>query len=291
VPSAVFGQQVKLSDSGYRLATGFRTEQGVYGVALYKESNGVWQNVRTITVKTSNETCEYRGFSRDGSTVAQVCSVPQSSGGPRYFIRTWSGSNWTVSTDIPLESPGTSPYGYTSYSLGMSADGSTIAAHISPTEPLTPENEVSQVNVYKRANGVYSQVATLRPGAWAEASSRRDSFGVAVAVSGDGATIAVGDYTDSGKGTGPRAAPLLPGAAKEGGVYVYRLTSSWKLANMVKPNYLTGTDRQSFGRVLALSNTGRTLLAGDPYDSNGTDGIGSDWRNAGVPGTGAVWMY
>ena len=53
-------------------------------------------------------------------------------------------------------------------------------------------------------------------------------------MSGDGCTITVGDFGDSGTGTGPRAAPLPdPGGARTGAIYVYRLSGSWRLANVV----------------------------------------------------------
>ena len=60
---------------------------------------------------------------------------------------------------------------------------------------------------------------------------------------------------------------------------------------MVKPNYLTGLDDQGFVGVLALSNSGKTLLVGDPAEGSGSSGIGGDWSNADNLQSGAVWMY
>jgi hypothetical protein len=290
VASWQFGTKVQLSDAGTTLAVGLVTQQQEPEAAIYKLTNGAWQNVRTITPKAgSGESCAMSGFSRDGSTLAQVCSVPQGSNRfGRFYIRVWSGSNWTVSTDIPLQLSVSSSMGYVSGGFAISAKGDTIAAQISIPSPQVRGD--SQVQVFKRGtNGLYSKVTELIAGPW----SHGYGYGWTIAISGDGATMSVGDFTDDGKGTGPRAAPLFAGANMEGGVYVYRLSGTWKLANMVKPNYLTRSDREEFGRVLALSGSGKTLLIGDPEDTRGSDGIGSDWRTTvggGAP-TGSVWMY
>jgi hypothetical protein len=289
VSSGEFGTKVQLSDSGTTLAVGFLTHQFKDQVAVYKLTGGVWQNVRTITPKAgTGESCAFQGFSRDGSTLAQVCSVPQGSiQYGRFYIRIWSGNNWTVSTDIPLQPSVTSSTGYVSAGFAISAKGDTIAAQIGV--PNAQVRGDAQVHVFKRGtDGVYSKVAELIAGPW----SHGYLYGWTIAMSGDGATLTVGDFTDNGKGTGPRAAPLFAGANWEGGVYVYRLSGTWKLANMVKPNYLLGTDNERFGRYLALSGSGKTLLIGDPGENHGSEGIGTDWHNVGGGGPlGAVWMY
>jgi hypothetical protein len=91
-------------------------------------------------------------------------------------------------------------------------------------------------------------------------------------------------------GTGPRAAPLLPGGPSSGAVYVHRLGNAWQPANMVKANYQP-VDDQPFGRELALSATGRTLLVGEAAESSSAQGIAGNWRSIDDPGSGAVWMY
>ena len=191
-----------------------------------------------------------------------------------------------MSTDIPLQSSVPSSFGYVSAGFGISANGDTIAAQISAQNAQARED--SQVHVFKRgSSGAYSKVAELIAGTW----SNGYLYGYALALSGDGATMSVGDFADAGKGTGPRAAPLLAGGPWAGGVYIYRLSGSWKLANMVKPNYLTGLSDEAFGRVLALSNSGKTLLIGHPAESSSSAGIGGDWDNTDSTWSGAVWMY
>jgi hypothetical protein len=299
VPSSVFGDWVELADSGLTLAVGY-FDEGNYSnskVAIYKSVNGAWQNVRTITGRTDNgETCKYgrqgHAFSRDGSTVAQVCALPRTS--DEYFdgnfIRVYSGSNWATRTDVPLASSFPSTHGYDGGGIGMSANGDTIAANVVAIAAQTADEAMSQVNVFKRSGGVYTQVATLTPGPWADGTYRY-AYGAAIAVSGNGETIGVGQTTDAGYGLGPRAAPLNPGGQAVGAVYVYRLTNSWKLANMVKPNYRYSVGYESFGGLVALSGSGKTLLIGNDAERSGSVGIGSDWHRNDATDAGAVWMY
>jgi len=299
VPSSVFGDWVELAHSGSTLAVGY-FDPGNYlnsRVALYKPANGTWQNVRTITGRTDNgETCSYlqqgHAFSRDGSTLAQICALPRTQG--EYFdgnfIRVYSGSNWATRTDIHLASSFPSTYGYDSTGIGMSANGDTIAANIVSVAAQTPDEATSQVNVFTRSGGVYTQVDALTPGPWADGTPRY-AYGAAIAVSGDGSTIGVGQTTDAGYGLGPRAAPLNPGGQMVGAVYVYRLSGSWKLANMVKPNDRYAVGYESFGDLVVLNDSGKTLLIGNAAERSSSVGIGGDWHNNDMSDAGAVWMY
>jgi hypothetical protein len=298
VPSSVFGDWVQLADSGSTLAVGY-FDPGIYSnskVAIYRPINGAWQNVRTITGRTDNgESCSTEhAFSRDGSTLAQVCALPQTQGAyfDDNFIRVYSGSNWATRTDIPLTSSTPTTNGYRGGGIGMSANGDTIAAKVANISSETANENLNQVNVFKRTGGVYTLVDVLTPGPWA-----KDTYNLAyglydsIAVSGDGTTIGVGQATDKGFGLGPRAAPLNPGGREDGAVYIYRLSNSWKLANMVKPNDKYRVGFASFGSLVLLDDDGKTLLVGNGAERSRSSGIGGDWQNGDIPNAGAVWMY
>ncbi|MES1262787.1 MAG: hypothetical protein ABUL69_00420, partial [Peristeroidobacter soli] len=134
----------------------------------------------------------------------------------------------------------------------------------------------------------YSRVAILTPGAW-NVPDARESFGGYLAISDDGGTIAVGNSSDTSSGTGPRAAPLNQGPYS-GAVYVYRLKNTWRLANVVKPNYIPDT-YQGFPSAVALSGNGQTLIVGQRSESSSAQGIGGDWANTDAPQSGAVCLY
>ena len=80
----------------------------------------------------------------------------------------------------------------------------------------------------------------------------------------------------------------MSGTAQTGAVYVYRLTGTWKLANMVKPDHPSAT---GLGQVVALSHTGKTLIVPVPGESSSAQGIDGDWANSDLPAAGAVFMY
>jgi hypothetical protein len=173
------------------------------------------------------------------------------------------------------------------YSVGLAVDrtGDTIAAQVYVEEH--GGDGPGEVHVFHR-DGAYSRVAILAPGAWNPLDAR-SSFGISVAISDDGGTIAVGHLSDTGYGTGPRAAPLNPGGGYDGAVYVYRLKDTWRLANIVKPNYLPSI--LEFGRRVALNGNGQTLLVGQPSENSAAQGIDGNWANTAAPQSGAVWLY
>jgi hypothetical protein len=208
----------------------------------------------------------------------------------RNYVRADFGPNWTVREKMALELYAEPDIGVYSSGLAVDRTGSTIAARI--YVDAHGGDGASEVHVFHR-DGAYSRVAKLTPGAWQDNAELRSSFGSSVAISDDGSTIAVGDTGDTGRGTGPRAAPLYPGGPYRGAVYIYRLKNTWRLANMVKPNYLPvipGTyDR--FGDDVALSGNGQTLIVGHRYENSTAQGIAGDWASEAATQSGAVWLY
>ena len=289
--SAIFGTWVGLDTSGTVLAVGVTGADTPTIVAIYKLTNGTWQEVRDIPRSVgTQELCQYENaLSRDGKSLAQTCMIPSSASSPqKFYVRVWSGTNWSQRSEIPLVSSHASSSYYTG-GLGISANGDTVAADISMAGEASTADEVSQVNVFKRTNGTYAKVAELTRGAWMDGTAGNDyGYRGRVSVSGDGTTIAIGDVSDTGQGFGPRAAPLWVGTQQTGAVYIYRLSGTWKLANMVKPNSATGA---AFGSQPVLSNSGKTLIVGQGGESGANGGIGGQWRSTSLSQSGAVWMY
>jgi hypothetical protein len=282
-----FGGWVSVNDTGDLIAVGSgeSIDAAVPRHAyIYRYVNGTWQPVRDIQSTPGSAYCNYGALSADGSTLVQNCRRATENG-LQNFVRAHSGSNWTVREEMPLEMAPQSDFGI--YSIGLAVDrtGSTIAAQV--YMDAHGGDGPGEVHVFHR-DGAYSRVAILAPGAWTLADAR-SSFGLSVAISDDGGTIAVGNYADNGFGTGPRAAPLNPGDAYSGAVYVYRLRNTWRLANIVKPNYLPNSTL--FGYQVALNGNGQTLLVGHAFEGSPAQGIGGNWASTGAPQSGAVWLY
>ncbi len=283
-----FGRWVDINDAGDILAVA--TGAIDRSVLIYRLTNGAWQPVRSIG-QQFGPFCGEGVLSGDGSTLAETCATSDA----RSFVRVHTGPNWTQERALWLQiffpPP---PEGYGNAALGIDTTGDTIAAQVYVPDIPEPVNGPSVVSVFKRTAGVYSQVAELRPGDW-RALENRSFFGLTIAVSGDGRTIAVGDALDNGLGTGPRAAPLTAGEAPTGAVYVYRVypqTGRWILSSVVKPNYKPPEDHRLFGRTpVALNGNGQTLIVSDGGEASDAQGIGGDWSDDDAPDSGAVWLY
>ena len=284
-----FGGWVSVNDAGDLIAVGSgeSLDPAIPRHAfIYRKVNGSWQAVRGIQATPGKAYCDYGVLSADGSTLVQSCRQPAADGW-RNYVRTYSGPNWTTREELALPSLVSPGSDEAQYSVGLAVDrtGSTIAAQ---TYVETHSGDgPSEVHVFRR-DGAYSRVAIFTPGAWVH-PEYRSSFGLGLAVSDDGGTIAVGHTGDTGYGTGPRAAPLDPGPANVGAVYVYRLRNTWRLANIVKPNYLP--NGYEFGRQVAVNGNGQTLIVGHAYEGSPSQGIAGDWARTGAPQSGAVWMY
>jgi hypothetical protein len=286
-----FGRWVSINDAGDLIALS-RGESydpaKPRHVVLYRNINGSWQAVRSFPASYPTF-CDRHALSADGSTLVQSCILSSTSSPQvlRTYLRTWSGPNWTVREDIPLEFAGSSGVALPGAGLAVDGTGSTIAVNTRDENAGTVEGtERFEVQVFHR-DGTYSKVAALLPGPWNTDYSRM-LYGNRIALSDDGGTLAVADPSDNGAGKGPRAAPLNPTTTHNGAIYVYRLRNTWLLANMVKPN--TGVEG-SLGQEVALSANGQTLIVGSGAESSTAQGIGGDWTEGYTHASGAVWMY
>jgi hypothetical protein len=292
----LFGRWVAINDAGDTIATPYG-EQGLEGqphrVAIYRFLDGAWRVVRGLADRAGHaEFCEEGVMSRDGSTIAEVCDEqPPGSFELRYYVRMHSGPNWTVREDLPLALSAHSDFGYGHGGLAIDGTGQTVAAQMRVLHGPHDDMGPAEVQVFSRAGGSWSKVATLAPGAWRDASDS-GAFGIGVALSSDGATLAIGDGQDNGFGTGPRAAPLNATTDRTGAVYIYRFRNSWVLANMVKPNH-RATNLGSFGRVLSLNANGQTLLVGHSAEGSSASGIDGNWDvvDSSAAESGAVFLY
>ena len=115
-----------------------------------------------------------------------------------------------------------------------------------------------------------------------------DDFGLAVALSGDGNTLAVGALGEASSSTGIDSTPneLAPQA---GAVYVYtRSASTWSQRAYVKASN-TGTN-DGFGFSVALSGDGNTLAVGALGEASSTTGVDST-PNELAASAGAAYVF
>jgi len=148
--------------------------------------------------------------------------------------------------------------------------------------PARPAGDGEDGSVPDGGAGGLAQVAYIKTGA----PSMGDRAGYAVALSGDGLTLAVGVPDEDGSGQ-EIDAPVDEATMNAGAVYVYAYDGlRWTQQAYVKPGGTVAGLR--FGSAAALSANGNTLVVGAPGVSNDT-GIaytfvrtGTSWSQQGV---------
>jgi len=117
-----------------------------------------------------------------------------------------------------------------------------------------------------------------------------DSFGGAIALSGDGNTMAVGAPAEASIATGIGGDQANDSAAGAGAVYVFRRAAGiWTQEAYVKASNTDPGDL--FGRALSLSSDGSMLAVGAPAEDSNATGIGGDQTSDGETNAGAAYVF
>jgi hypothetical protein len=117
-----------------------------------------------------------------------------------------------------------------------------------------------------------------------------DRFGISLALSSDGNTLAVGaSFEDSGA-TGVGGDETDNSLAESGAVYVFvRSGMSWSQQAYVKASNTDAND--GFGKSLALSADGSTLAVGTEFERSSATGIGGNQTDNSVLRAGAAYVF
>lgn len=194
----------------------------------------------------------------DWATDVATTSVTGLTAGARYWfnvlVRDGAGHvsayDSTATEMLTRVAAGTWVYpDYGGYSVAISADGSTLVAGA----PGETASVTGKVCVFEKQSGTWTRVATLTP----SNSSANDGFGWSVAVSGTGATVAVGapraDYWDTDRGA----------------VLMYdRPTGGWASTSAEDKALQYALASAYSGYAVALSADGNTVAYGVPGADN-----------------------
>jgi hypothetical protein len=142
------------------------------------------------------------------------------------------------------------------------------------------------VYVFRRTSGSWAQEAYVK----ASNTGMRDLFGGDVAISGDGATLAVGADQEDASATGIDGDSASDAATDAGAVYVFRRSAgAWSQLAYVKASNTGNTDR--FGGAVSLSGDGSTLAVGARQEDSAATGIGGSQTNNAAGDAGAVYVF
>ena len=256
--------------------------------------------------------------SGDGSTIA--VGAPHESGGSSgingnaddnslyasgavyVFVR--RGDAWVQQAYVKASNPGQSDlFGMT---VALSADGNVMAV-AAPWERSAAtgingdqnDDSLAQAGaayVFTRSGDSWSQQAyvkasnTGRAASEGEAIGDGDQFGLSLALSGDGNTMAVGAPTEDSVAMGMNGDQTDDSATSAGAVYLYSRTgNTW-----TQQAYLKGANTGAgdlFGYGVGLSDDGNTLAAAG-YDEDGAGrGVNPDLADGDRNGSGAIYVF
>jgi hypothetical protein len=229
------------------------------------------------------------------------------------YVFTRSAGVWTQQAYIKASNPGGGawdpfdpilfPEGTDTYlpgdqfgfSVALNSDGNTLVVG-APTEDSDANGiggdqnddsaeDAGAVYVFTRSGITWTQQQYIK----ASNSDGADEFGYAVALSGNGNTLAVGARLEEGSGTGVNP-PANNSASSAGAAYVFtRSGSTWSQQAYVKASN-TGVDDQ-FGYSVALSADGNKLAVGAPFEDSNATGVGGNQADNSASSSGAVYVY
>jgi trimeric autotransporter adhesin len=126
-------------------------------------------------------------------------------------------------------------------------------------------------------------------------TGKDDQFGGAVALSGDGNTLAVGAVNEGGAGKGVNPVVKAGKGSNEkvtnsGAVYIYaRTPAGWKQQAYLKAS--NAAEGYQLGNSLSLSYDGNLLAAGSIGEASSATGINGNQNDNSMPGAGAVYLF
>lgn len=183
-------------------------------------------------------------------------------------------------------------------SIALSADGNTLvvgakyedsdAKGINGDGGNNSRAKSGAVYVFERdSDSVWTQHSYIK----ASEPGAGDEFGWQVALSDDGATLAVAAIDEDSNATGVGGDDADNSMTDTGAVYVFALSNQiWSQQAYIKAT-VTSDNGDMFGYAVDLSGDGNTLAVGSINESSDAVGIDGDQVNNDLPNSGAVYIY
>jgi len=218
------------------------------------------------------------------------------------YVYTRSGSGWTQQAYLKASNPQMSA-GF-GHHVALSADGATLAvsafwesSNAKGIDGNQRDESIPQAGaayVFTRRGSAWWQQAYIKASNTGEAGTadsfgEGDQFGFSLALSADGATLAVGALTEDSAAAGINGNQADNSAASAGAVYVFsRAGGSWSQQAYVKPSNVDAGDM--FGYAVTLSADGNTLAVGAFDEDGSTRQINGPPDNR-TNGAGAAYVF
>jgi len=312
-----FGYALSLSDDGNTLAVGARNESsnatGVNGqindaapdsgaVYVFTYSGNVWGQSAYIKASNTGISDQFGGsvsLSGDANTLAVGAinedTTASNSGAVYVFLQ----NNGVWSQEALLKSSNAESSDRFGTYVSLSDDGSVLAASAEyedsngSGESNNDETDSGAVYMFTNTTGTWAQSAYVKASNPGVANiSPGDNFGRTLSLSGDGSTLAVGAWAERSNGTGVNSDTQNNNQQHQAGaVYVFDANgSAWSQVAYIKASI--SSHALWFGRSVALSDDGNTLVAGAPGHLGSALGIdGDETVTTGGARFGAAYVF
>jgi hypothetical protein len=310
-----FGYAIALSSDGNTLAVGAIGEDsnatGVNGnqddnsanqsgaAYVFTRSGSTWTQQAYIksSMTRPNVLFGYSlGISANGDTLA-VGEYDADRGKGALYVLTRVGGMWSHQARIQAENGEVQDS--LGYSLALSEDGNTIAAGAADEDCLKPginptgcENDQASntsagaAYVFVRNGSAWTQQAFLK----ASNPGKEDWFGVRIAISGDGNTVAVSAPNEDSASKGINGKQDDESAMEAGAVYVFSRTgTTWVQLAYVKASNTRSGDE--FGSSIGLSRDGKAMIVGARGEDSGAKGLNGNQADSSVRDAGAGYLF
>lgn len=264
--------------------------------------------IKSSNTATNDIFAEKIALSADGNTLAVAATLEDSSatgidgdqldnttinsGAVYVFIR--NGIAWSQQAYIKASNAnGNDLFGQ---ALSLSADGNTLAVGapfedsnatgINGNQNVNFTSDSGAAYVFTRNGSTWSQEAYVK----ASNTEAYDRFGIAVSLSSDGNTLAVGASFEHGGTTGVGGDQMDNTAEDSGAAYVFvRTGSSWSQQAYIKASNSEAFDR--FAEHLSVSGDGNTLAVSSYLEDSSSTGINSGESANDAVDAGAVYIF
>jgi len=234
--------------------------------------------------------------SENGNTLS-VAEYDADRGKGALYVLVRTGSTWSHQARIQADNAENGDS--LGYSMAISDDGNTIAAGAADEDCLIPginpagcdkdqpmDNSSGAAYIFVRTGTTWTQQAFLK----SSNPAKQDWFGVRIAISGDGNTVAVGAPNEDSASKGINGKQDDNTAAEAGAVYYFTRTgTTWVQHSYVKASNTRAGDE--FGTSLALSGDGRTLLVGARGEDSGAKGLNGNQADSSMRDAGAGYLF
>ncbi|NOY92940.1 MAG: hypothetical protein GXP55_17285 [Deltaproteobacteria bacterium] len=257
---------------------------------------GVWGPGASLALSSDGTTLAVQAYQEDSNATGVDGNQANNSAthAGAVYIFTRSGGAWSQQAYIKASNTGAGDsFGS---ALSLSDDGSTLAVGadgeasnatgVGGNQVDNSASYAGAVYVFTRSGSTWSQRAYVK----ASNTDAYDAFGVALQLSGDGSTLAVGADGEASNATGVGGNQADNSSGWAGAVYVFTGGGgTWSQQAYIKASNTDASDR--FGHALGLSDDGSTLVVGAYREGSNATGVGGNQANNSATQAGAAYVF